>query len=126
MIARGAALDPLAALLLSSAHVELVERVDALVEQTIGPRAARWDASGEAPWEDIQAVHAEGWLLANLAREYGGLGWGSGGEDPLAFYLLVERLARGSPSTAHCVQVHNHALQMVSTLGTAEQRDRWL
>ena len=126
MIARATTLDPLAALLLSPAHLALVERVDALVEQTIGPRAARWDASSEAPWEDIQAVHAEGWLLANLAREYGGLGWGSAGADPLAFYLLVERLARGSPPTAHCVQVHNHALQMVSALSTAEQRERWL
>src|SRR5712692_1016836 len=119
-------LDALERSLLTPAHLDLIQRVDALVEQAVLPRVAHYDETGEAPWEDIAAIHEQGWLLAALDKQYGGLGYGIAGDDVLALYLLIEHLGRASASTAHCFQVHNHTLQMVSVLATAEQRERWL
>jgi alkylation response protein AidB-like acyl-CoA dehydrogenase len=104
----------------------LVERVDRLVKERIAPRAAHYDLALEAPREDIQELHREGWLLANLDRKRGGLGYGLYGDDPLAFFLLDEHLAYGNPSTAHCFQVHNNALMMIAQIGTEEQVAHWI
>jgi alkylation response protein AidB-like acyl-CoA dehydrogenase len=104
----------------------VVERVQTLVRERIAPRAARHDLVFEAPAEDIEDLHREGWLLANLTRDRGGLGYGLHGDDPLAFFLLVEHLAYGNPSTAHCAQVHNNTLMMIDSIGTAEQVARWI
>lgn len=103
----------------------LVERVEQLVQERIAPRAAQYDLTLEAPGEDIQDLHREGWLLANLERKRGGLGYGLYGDDPLAFFLLDEQLAYGNPSTAHCFQVHNNALMMINQLGSEDQVARW-
>ena len=93
----------------------LVERVEQLVQERIAPRAAQYDLALEAPGEDMQDLHREGWLLANLERKRGGLGYGLNGDDPLAFFLLDEHLAHGNPSTAHCFQVHNNTLMNAFT-----------
>jgi alkylation response protein AidB-like acyl-CoA dehydrogenase len=104
----------------------LVERVERFVKDRIAPRAAQYDLAIEAPAEDVQDLHQEGWLVANLDRKRGGLGYGLHGEDPLAFFLLVESLAYGNPSTAHCLQVHNNTLMMIGSIGTDEQVARWI
>ena len=54
----------------------LIDRVIRLVRERIGPRAAQYDLSFESPVEDIQDIHREGWLLANLDKRRGGLGYG--------------------------------------------------
>jgi alkylation response protein AidB-like acyl-CoA dehydrogenase len=59
----------------------LVERVERLVKKCIAPRAAQYDIALEAPAEDIQDLHREGWLLANLERKRGGRGYGLYGDD---------------------------------------------
>jgi alkylation response protein AidB-like acyl-CoA dehydrogenase len=50
---------------------QLVARVSQVVRERIAPRAAGCDQSFEAPVEDIQDLHREGWLLANLAKRRG-------------------------------------------------------
>jgi alkylation response protein AidB-like acyl-CoA dehydrogenase len=104
----------------------LIERVDRLVRERIAPRAARYDENFEAPVEDLQDLHREGWLLANLDKRRGGLGYGLQGDDPLAFFLIDEHLAYGNPSTAHCFQVHNNALMMIGAMASDEQIGRWI
>jgi alkylation response protein AidB-like acyl-CoA dehydrogenase len=74
----------------------------------------------------MQELHHEGWLLANLERKRGGLGYGLYGDDPLAFFLLDEHLTHGNPSTAHCFQVHNNTLMMINQVGSEEQVARWI
>jgi alkylation response protein AidB-like acyl-CoA dehydrogenase len=64
----------------------LVERVEHLVKGRIAPRASHYDLTNEPPVDDIQDLHNEGWLLANLDRTRGGLGYGLYGDDPLAFF----------------------------------------
>jgi alkylation response protein AidB-like acyl-CoA dehydrogenase len=104
----------------------LIERVNALVNDRISPRAAQYDLSFEAPVEDIQDLHREGWLMANLDKRRGGLGFGLYGDDPLAFFLIDEYLAYGNPSTAHCFQVHNNALMMIDAMSSDGQIENWI
>ena len=105
---------------------KLIDRVNQLVQERIAPRAAQYDQSFEAPIEDVQDLHREGWLLANLDKRRGGLGYGLHGDDPLSFFLLDEHLAYGNPSTAHCFQVHNNALMMIDAMATDVQIQRWI
>jgi alkylation response protein AidB-like acyl-CoA dehydrogenase len=104
----------------------LIARVDKLVQKRIAPRAAQHDQGYAAPVEDIEDLFREGWLLANLDRKRGGLGYGLYGDDPLSFFLIDEHLAYGNPSTAHCFQVHNNALMMIDAMANDEQIQRWI
>jgi alkylation response protein AidB-like acyl-CoA dehydrogenase len=104
----------------------LIDRVTRLVRERIGPRAAQYDLSFEAPVEDLQDIHREGWLLANLDKRRGGLGYGLYGDDPLSFFLIDEHLAYGNPSTAHCFQVHNNALMMIDAMAGDAQIQKWI
>ena len=104
----------------------LIDRVHGLVKERIAPRAHAYDASGEAPLEDLQDLHREGWLLANLDKRRGGLGFGLHGDDPLSFFLIDEYLAYGNPSTAHCFQVHNNALMMIDAMASDAQVADWI
>jgi alkylation response protein AidB-like acyl-CoA dehydrogenase len=104
----------------------LIARVDKLVQERIAPRAAQYDQDYQAPVEDIEDLFHEGWLLANLDRKRGGLGYGLHGDDPLSFFLIDEHLAYGNPSTAHCFQVHNNALMMIDAMANDEQILRWI
>lgn len=105
---------------------KLIDRVTALVRQRIAPRAAQYDLSFEAPIEDIRDIHREGWLLANLDKRHGGLGYGLNGDDPLSFFLIDEHLAYGNPSTAHCFQVHKNALMMIDAMAGDAQVEKWI
>lgn len=72
---------------------KLIDRVNHLVRERIAPRAAHYDQTGEAPADDLKDLHQEGWLLANLDKRRGGLGYGLYGDDPLSFFLIDEHLA---------------------------------
>lgn len=104
----------------------LIDRVTALVRERISPRAAKYDQSFEAPLEDIQDLRLEGWLLANLDKRRGGLGFGLHGDDPLSFFLIDEHLAYGNPSTAHCFQVHNNTLMMIDAMADDARVKKWI
>ena len=105
---------------------QLIERVNHLVKERIAPRAAQYDAAFEAPVEDIRDLYDQGWLLANLGKRRGGLGFGLYGDDPLAFFLIDEHLAYGNPSTAHCFQVHNNSLMMIDAMASDAQVTKWI
>ncbi|HEX2932294.1 MAG TPA: acyl-CoA dehydrogenase family protein, partial [Candidatus Binatia bacterium] len=104
----------------------LIDGVSKLVQERIAPRAARYDLGFDLPLEDIDDLRREGWLLANLSKQRGGLGYGLHGDDPLAFFLIDEDLAYGNPSTAHCFQVHNNALMMIDAMGSDAQVQKWI
>lgn len=104
----------------------LIERVHLLIKERIAPRVAQHDAEFAMPVEDIHDLHREGWLLANLDKRRGGLGFGLYGDDPLSFFLIDEHLAYGNPSTAHCFQVHNNALMMIDAIASDAQVKEWI
>jgi len=92
----------------------------------MAPRAAQYDADFAMPVADLQDIHGEGWLLANLDKRRGGLGFGLYGDDPLSFFLIDEHLAYGNPSTAHCFQVHNNGLMMIDAMASDDQVKTWI
>lgn len=112
--------------LFTAAQRALIDRVDRLVAEKIAPRAADYDRTGEFAVADFEDIHREGLLLATLPKKDGGLGFGFNDEDPLSYFLIIERLARGSASTAHCFQVHCNATQMMRRFGSDEQIARFL
>ncbi|MFA7679492.1 MAG: acyl-CoA dehydrogenase family protein [Pigmentiphaga sp.] len=112
--------------ILSREQQALIEQVDALVFSSIAKRAAELDVKGLFPEADFNDLHREGLLLATLPKQDGGLDYGFDGQDPLAFFLIIERLAMGNPSTAHCYQVHGNATQIVRAFGSDEQVQRFL
>ncbi len=102
---------------LTAEQKNLVERVYAIAKERMAPRAAGYDKDASFPVEDIQDLHREGLLLATLSEDKGGLGYGFHGRDPLAFFLIIEQLARVNPATAHCFQVHCNSLQLTEYFG---------
>ncbi|MGX9936534.1 acyl-CoA dehydrogenase family protein [Advenella kashmirensis] len=104
---------------------KLIETVDQLVFSNISKRAAEYDRTGNFPDADFQDLHKAGLLLATLSKKDGGLGFGFEGDDPLSFFLIIERLAKGNASTAHCFQVHCNALQILRAFGSDEQVKRF-
>lgn len=109
----------------TKAQQELVERIDALVFTGVAKRAAELDAKGEFPDADFRDLHREELLLATLPKSDGGLGFGFDGDDPLSFFLMIERLAMGNSATAHCFQVHSNAAQILRAFGSDEQVSRF-
>src|SRR5690606_27300382 len=104
----------------------LIARIDALAEAGVARRAEGYDAAGTFPEEDFDDLHREGLLLATLPESDGGLGFGFHARDPLSFFLIIERLAKASPATAHCYQVHCNALQILRAFGSDEQVARFV
>lgn len=106
-------------------HVALIERVDEIVSAGIAERAARYDATAEFPVEDFEDLGKANLLLATLPEKDGGLGYNFDGDDPLSFFLMIERIAMVSPATAHCFQTHSNAMQILRDQGTDEQVKRF-
>lgn len=98
---------------LTDAQKALIAKVDRLAEERFAPRAAKYDAEASMPVEDLKDLHAEGLLLACADKKWGGLGFGVHQDDPLSFFLTIERIARINPGTAHDFQVHNNCVQMI-------------
>lgn len=107
-------------------QANLIAEIDELVASGIAQRASTYDVAADFPTEDIRDLHRAGLLLCTLPASAGGLGFGFHGDDPLSFFLLIERIAKGNPSTAHCFQVHCNEVQMVHAFAEASQLDRLL
>ncbi|MEC9339925.1 MAG: acyl-CoA dehydrogenase family protein, partial [Pseudomonadota bacterium] len=111
---------------LTDAQKALIEKVDQLAEERIAPRAAQYDQDAAVPVEDLKDLHQAGLLLACADRKWGGLGYGVHQEDPLCFFLTIERLARANPGTAHNFQVHNNCVQIICHSGRDEMIPKFL
>lgn len=105
---------------------DVIARISRIAGDGIRSRADRHDAEASMPIEDIRELHADGWLTVSLDERHGGRGYGIHGRDPLCFYLITENLAKVSPATAHCVQVHNGTSQIVQAFATPEQVDLFM
>src|SRR3954447_13625853 len=77
--------------------VAYANRLSDIIRRT----AAKYDETGEFPFEHFDLLEREGYLKLVLPKEYGG--------DELSLYeilLVQERLAQGSGSTAWAVGWH--------------------
>ena len=88
-------------------------------------RARAYDEAAAFPAEDFAELREAGLLALTVPQEYGGLGLWSG-DRYLAFYLVLEAIARGASSTAQLLQVHSHAVGIIAGNADEEQRRRIL
>ena len=106
---------------LTEEQTQVVRKITEIAETGIRARADSYDAAATMPVEDIVDLHKQGWLTVCLDERHGGRGYGIHGRDPLSFYLITENLAKVSPATAHCVQVHNGTSQILQAFATPAQ-----
>ncbi|MEZ5121104.1 MAG: acyl-CoA dehydrogenase family protein [Solirubrobacterales bacterium] len=105
-------------------QAERLHRIDALAGG-FRARARALDDAAALPAENLAELRAAGLLALTAPVEFGGDGmWWDGryGE----YYELIEHLARIDSTTAQLLQVHSHALGILSRLGSDEQRRRHL
>jgi alkylation response protein AidB-like acyl-CoA dehydrogenase len=97
----------------------------AALEPEIRRRARDLDERAAFGAETFAELRAAGMLALTAPVEYGGAGlWWDG--RYAEFYELIEALAFVDGPTAQLVQVHSHALGILSRMGSEEQRARFL
>jgi alkylation response protein AidB-like acyl-CoA dehydrogenase len=108
----------------ASTHAERLRRIDALAGD-FRARARDLDDASAFPEENFADLRAAGLLALTAPTEFGGDGlwWHGGFRD---WYALIEHLARVDSVTAQLLQVHSHALGILSRLGSREQCERFL
>jgi alkylation response protein AidB-like acyl-CoA dehydrogenase len=97
----------------------------AAMAPVIRRRAGELDERAAFGVETFAELRAAGMLALTAPLEYGGAGlwWDGGYRD---FYELLEALAFADSPTGQLLQVHSHALGILSRLGSEEQRARFL
>jgi acyl-CoA dehydrogenase len=110
-----------AAVHFSEAERMLLESVRKLARDTIAPRAAEHDRTGEFPHENISAIHQLGLNAMFIPEAYGGA--------PLSYaaYLeCVREISKACASTGVIWATNFHALKPVIDFGTEAQKQRFL
>jgi len=111
---------------LTEEQKQVALKITEIAESGIRSRADRYDADAAMPIADIEELHKGGWLTVSLDERNGGRGYGIHGRDPLSFYLITENLAKVSPATAHCVQVHNGTSQILQAFAEPAQLEEFM
>jgi alkylation response protein AidB-like acyl-CoA dehydrogenase len=108
----------------ASTQADRLQRIGELAD-AIRRRAADLDRRAAFGAETFAELRAAGLLGLTAPVEFGGAGlWSEGRYTP--FYELLETLARIDSVTAQLLQVHSHALGIVSGLASTDQRARLL
>jgi len=91
-------------------------------QKEIAPIAARYDESGEFPYETIMKMGAQGFMGIEVPEEYGGVGM-----DTLAYVLALEEISKVDASHGVIMSVCN-SLYCYGILhyGTEEQKQKYL
>ncbi len=87
----------------------------------IAPHALEWDETKHFPVETLREAAGLGMAAIYVREESGGTGLGR-----IEAALIFEALARGCPTVAAFLSIHNMCAWMVDAYGSAEQRARVL
>ncbi|HYC45031.1 MAG TPA: acyl-CoA dehydrogenase family protein [Burkholderiales bacterium] len=99
----------------------LIDSVRTLARDTIAPRAAEHDRTGEFPWENVQAINELGLNTMFVPEAYGG--------TPLSYaaYLeCVREISKACASTGIVWATNFHAIKPLIDFGSEEQKRRLL
>jgi len=104
----------------STDQAERLRRLDALADG-FRARARELDDAAAFPAENFAELREAGLLALTAPAEFGGddMWWGHNYRD---YYEILRRLGRIDSSTGQLLQVHSHALGIVSRLATPEQQ----
>ncbi|AJE49165.1 acyl-CoA dehydrogenase family protein [Celeribacter indicus] len=99
----------------------ILEQVQRMSDEVIAPNAERVDATGEFPWENVEAINALGLNAVFVPEEYGGM--------PMSYRLYLEIVAilsEACASTGIIYATNYHGMKPLIEYGSAEQKARLL
>ena len=99
----------------------LVESVRALARETIAPAAARYDRSGEFPWDNLKAINALGLNGMFIPERYGGAAM-----SYAAYLECVREISKACASTGGIWATNFHSMKPLIEFGSNEQKQRFL
>ena len=103
---------------LTTAQLDLRERIRDLAEREIAPRAAEVDRTEEYPWDNVEALTKAGFMGMTIPTEYGGKG-----ASYLDTVLLVEEMAKACGVTGRIsVEGNMGAIGAVMCYGSEAQK----
>ncbi len=98
------------------------ESIERFARETVAPRAAAIDESGEFPIDVLRAAAAHGLLGVTIPAT-----WGGAGRDYVSYALAIEALARASSVVAVIAAVNNSLVaEPVAQFGSEAQKQTWL
>ena len=106
---------------LSEEQRSFVEVAREFSRRELAPNAGHWDAESVFPLESLRKAGELGFMSMYTPADAGGLGL-----SRLDASLIVEELAAGCTSTTAFLTIHNMALWMIATFGSAEAKARWV
>ncbi|MCJ2130768.1 acyl-CoA dehydrogenase family protein [Methylobacterium sp. E-045] len=106
---------------LTEDQIAIREMAEGFSAEHIAPHALAWDEAKHFPVETLRAAAALGMAGIYVDTEHGGSGLGRA--DAV---LIFEALAKGCPTVAAFLSIHNMCAWMVDTYGDADQRARWV
>ncbi|HLY28933.1 MAG TPA: acyl-CoA dehydrogenase [Aggregatilineales bacterium] len=107
---------------LTPEHEEMRRVVRDFARKEIMPVAAKFDESGEFPYEVIKKMGAMGLMGIEIPEEYGGAGM-----DTIAYVLAMEEIAKADCATSTIMSVNNSLYgNGILKFGTEEQKQKYL
>ena len=98
------------------------ESIERFARDTVAPRAAAIDESGEFPIDVLRAAAAHGLLGVTIPAA-----WGGAGRDYVSYALAIETIARASATVAASLVVTNSLVaELLAHAGREPQKAAWL
>jgi len=98
------------------------ESIERFARDTVAPRAAAIDESGEFPIDVLRAAAAHGLLGVTIPAA-----WGGAGRDYVSYALAIETIARASATVAASLVVTNSLVaELLAHAGREPQKTAWL
>ena len=99
----------------------LVDMVRQFAAESLAPHAAEWDEQHHFPL-DVLAQAGE----LGMGAMYSGEEFGGAGLSRADAILIFEELAKGDPTIAAYISIHNMVASMIDTFGSDELRAEWV
>jgi len=99
----------------------ILEQVQRMVDKVIAPNAEHIDATGEFPWENVNAINELGLNTIFVPEEYGGM--------PMSYRLYLEivtLISEACASTGIIYATNYHGMKPLIEYGSEEQKQRLL
>jgi len=106
---------------LSDEQRELRDLVRRVAAERVAPRAAGVDATGEFPWDVVEALREAEILALPFAERHGGTGTGT-----LMLLVAIEELSKVCATTGLVLAVQALGAIALDLHGSEEQKDRYL
>ncbi len=91
-------------------------------ETVLAPRAREMDEKAEFPWEETKKMAEQGYLGAQIPKQYGGSEL-----DSVSYAIMIEEISRAVCGIGLTLQIHNSACaQPIVQFGNEEQKKKFL